>query len=251
MKSESSKVPQLLKNKILIAALLSTVSLMMVATSGGSIDLLLTSLAFLTPSLWWLWCLSKDKAAIEKHQVKLKEYRELRILLKKTDPFVASQMSSPESPQKADRHWNILAPLSIGLLIAGTFLGPQTEEAAVSDYIESSSPDLPPQEPTRGQAEHTTVRTEVVETTTTVTASSSTVTVTQSPSYSPPADYSSQQEFVAPADLEPAVPAAPRSGSGYYPNCAAARSAGVAPLYSGQPGYRSGLDRDNDGVACE
>lgn len=44
------------------------------------------------------------------------------------------------------------------------------------------------------------------------------------------------------------------SGSGgyaYYKNCAAARAAGAAPLYRGQPGYRSALDRDNDGIACE
>lgn len=37
----------------------------------------------------------------------------------------------------------------------------------------------------------------------------------------------------------------------YYPNCAAARAAGAAPLYLGQPGYRGPLDRDKDGVACE
>lgn len=38
----------------------------------------------------------------------------------------------------------------------------------------------------------------------------------------------------------------------YYANCAAARAAGAAPLYRGvSPGYRSGLDRDGDGVACE
>lgn len=37
----------------------------------------------------------------------------------------------------------------------------------------------------------------------------------------------------------------------YYLNCAAARAAGAAPLYAGEPGYRSKLDRDNDGVACE
>lgn len=37
----------------------------------------------------------------------------------------------------------------------------------------------------------------------------------------------------------------------YYPNCTAARNAGAAPLYSGQPGYRPALDRDSDGVACE
>ncbi|MFC0683310.1 excalibur calcium-binding domain-containing protein [Novosphingobium clariflavum] len=43
----------------------------------------------------------------------------------------------------------------------------------------------------------------------------------------------------------------PPSGSGYYPNCAAARAAGAAPLRRGSPGYRAGLDRDGDGVACE
>ena len=37
----------------------------------------------------------------------------------------------------------------------------------------------------------------------------------------------------------------------YYPNCSAARAAGAAPIYAGQPGYRPGLDRDRDGVACE
>jgi hypothetical protein len=37
----------------------------------------------------------------------------------------------------------------------------------------------------------------------------------------------------------------------YYPNCAAARAAGVAPIYAGEPGYREPLDRDGDGVACE
>ena len=37
----------------------------------------------------------------------------------------------------------------------------------------------------------------------------------------------------------------------YYRNCAAARAAGVAPIYFGEPGYRPALDRDRDGVACE
>ena len=37
----------------------------------------------------------------------------------------------------------------------------------------------------------------------------------------------------------------------YYASCAAARAAGTAPLHRGDPGYRSGLDRDGDGVACE
>lgn len=37
----------------------------------------------------------------------------------------------------------------------------------------------------------------------------------------------------------------------YFANCTEARAAGVAPIQVGEPGYRSGLDRDKDGVACE
>jgi hypothetical protein len=39
--------------------------------------------------------------------------------------------------------------------------------------------------------------------------------------------------------------------SAYYPNCDAARAAGKAPIFAGQPGYRSELDADGDGRACE
>lgn len=46
--------------------------------------------------------------------------------------------------------------------------------------------------------------------------------------------------------------ATPSSAAGaYYSSCAAARAAGAAPLYKGQPGYSKKLDRDGDGVACE
>lgn len=37
----------------------------------------------------------------------------------------------------------------------------------------------------------------------------------------------------------------------YYANCDAVRAAGAAPLYQGQPGYSTKLDRDRDGIACE
>lgn len=51
-----------------------------------------------------------------------------------------------------------------------------------------------------------------------------------------------------PAPAEPALP----GGDVYYENCAAARAAGAAPIYIGQPGYRAGLDRGGEeGVACE
>ena len=41
------------------------------------------------------------------------------------------------------------------------------------------------------------------------------------------------------------------SGDTYYPNCAAARAAGAAPVRRGAPGYGEHLDRDGDGVGCE
>jgi len=62
-----------------------------------------------------------------------------------------------------------------------------------------------------------------------------------------------------PIDVPPAgsgegegtAPTTVAGGDVYYANCAAARAAGAAPIYEGDPGYRPGLDRDRDGVACE
>jgi hypothetical protein len=55
----------------------------------------------------------------------------------------------------------------------------------------------------------------------------------------------------APPPSAPATSPATTVGSTYYANCTEARSAGAAPVYEGEPGYRAGLDRDHDGVACE
>lgn len=43
----------------------------------------------------------------------------------------------------------------------------------------------------------------------------------------------------------------PKQESVSYANCTAVREAGKAPLYEGDPGYSTKLDRDKDGVACE
>lgn len=53
---------------------------------------------------------------------------------------------------------------------------------------------------------------------------------------------------------ESATPAATPTQSDssvYYANCTEVRAAGAAPIYAGQPGYSTKLDRDRDGVACE
>lgn len=47
-----------------------------------------------------------------------------------------------------------------------------------------------------------------------------------------------------------AVPSATAEPA-HYKNCTEVREAGKAPLHKDQPGYRAGLDRDGDGIACE
>jgi len=37
----------------------------------------------------------------------------------------------------------------------------------------------------------------------------------------------------------------------YWAGCDDARAAGSAPIYAGEPGYRSDMDGDSDGIACE
>ena len=55
--------------------------------------------------------------------------------------------------------------------------------------------------------------------------------------------------YTPPAVVQPGP--APAPASVYYANCTAARAAGAAPIYRGQTGYRTALDRDRDGIACE
>lgn len=43
---------------------------------------------------------------------------------------------------------------------------------------------------------------------------------------------------------------APQQGD-HWRGCDDARAAGTAPIFRGEPGYRTGLDGDGDGEACE
>lgn len=87
-------------------------------------------------------------------------------------------------------------------------------------------------------ATSTTTATATVSVTTTVTPPPVTTTVTAPPAVEKPLGLVAQPE---PAPQEEA----------YYKNCDAARAAGAAPIREGEPGYRSGLDRDDDGIACD
>jgi beta-lactam-binding protein with PASTA domain len=75
---------------------------------------------------------------------------------------------------------------------------------------------------------------------------------TPTPTPVPPAP----AKFVAPVAPPAVAPKAPvvvpkAPAAAYYKNCTAARAAGAAPVYRGQAGYGSHLDRDGDGVGCE
>ncbi|WP_257541979.1 excalibur calcium-binding domain-containing protein [Sphingobium sp. CFD-1] len=62
-----------------------------------------------------------------------------------------------------------------------------------------------------------------------------------------PSGLATDEAFSTPQSLSASV-----EGSDWsYRTCSQARAAGAAPLYRGQPGYGSHLDRDNDGIACE
>ncbi|XDK87418.1 excalibur calcium-binding domain-containing protein (plasmid) [Rhodococcus opacus] len=47
-----------------------------------------------------------------------------------------------------------------------------------------------------------------------------------------------------------ALPPVPKSTVSYG-SCDEARAAGAAPIYKGEPGYSTKLDRDKDGIACD
>ncbi|WP_216404848.1 thermonuclease family protein [Arcanobacterium phocae] len=60
-----------------------------------------------------------------------------------------------------------------------------------------------------------------------------------------------QQEKQNQQQSSPSAPVNQPSSGPYFGSCKEAKAAGAAPLYLGSPGYRSDLDRDGDGVACE
>jgi len=70
----------------------------------------------------------------------------------------------------------------------------------------------------------------------------------------PEADDSSPRKVVTTNPPAGAVSSSPKpatSSTVYYQNCNKARRAGAAPLYPGDPGYSTKLDKDGNGIACD
>ncbi len=162
------------------------------------------------------------------------------------------------------RHWGIIAIVSIMMFFIGVVFLPETESSGEeSDPASSSSSSAPSSSVEETTSEETTTSEEP-----TTTTSETPTTESTEPSTEPEQPTSEHQEVptpdnddddvdhhhapparqIAPARPQPAPAPAPAQ---YFSNCAEAKSAGAAPLYADSPGYRSGLDRDGDGVACE
>lgn len=64
--------------------------------------------------------------------------------------------------------------------------------------------------------------------------------------------YHGRGGYIAANLLRPLTRSAPVGGQGvvFYTTCAQMRSAHAAPIRIGRPGYRTALDRDQDGWAC-
>ena len=159
------------------------------------------------------------------------------------------------------RRWKAVIPLALLSFFAGVGIAPDTEPeqpaAAVMATPSSSSTPTTTKKTTTSRPT-TTSRTTTATTTSAPPTTSTVVSETQVVSDNHTDHYVRDPEPAPVIVPEPEYPPAPipepetaPAQNVYYPNCKAAKAAGAAPLYQGEPGYRAGLDRDQDGVACE
>lgn len=222
------------------------------AVGDGALSVVAMSLFGVALALlggWWVFCEHKDRTHAEED-----------FQLDRQSALAAQSMSGYVSPDAlapltwhtpltpVNRRWPVVGSTAAALFLGSIALMPATEPAPtpVSTPVAATS---------------TVTSTARVTASTTVTPTPT--STTESPA--PAATAAVEPVAVEPAPATPAPapqptyapeptyapPPAPVHQSAYYPNCSAVRAAGAAPLYRGQPGYASKLDRDNDGVACE
>lgn len=86
----------------------------------------------------------------------------------------------------------------------------------------------------------------------TTTPPSTTAAPTTTPPTAPPTTAAPITAPPTTAEPVPVTAPPPATEAGvYYQNCSAAKAAGAAPVYRGDPGYAAHLDRDDDGIGCE
>lgn len=158
----------------------------------------------------------------------------------------------------------IAAPVTVAFIGIGALSGgaqdAETQKGQVEAEDSTTTTEAPGTTTTEAPA---TTTTEAPSTTTsqapstTVTTAKPVTTTTAKPAPPKPVTTTTTKPVTTTAPPTTAPPTtappttAPPASEVYYANCDAARAAGVAPIYRGQPGYRAGLDRDNDGIACD
>lgn len=162
------------------------------------------------------------------------------------------------SPSRGRRRWAVPALL---ILPALAFVGLTAPEESPAVVPVAAVPELPSVAPvTTTSAAPTTSPAATTASPSIAPTTESVAAVVETPQYVPVPDpeperqyvpqpvYTPEPAYTAPAPLA-AIPEAPANV--VYANCDAVRAAGAAPIYAGQAGYSSKLDRDNDGVGCE
>lgn len=226
----------------LVPGLLTVVAAFGTLGSGvlESVAIALIGLAMAVPGGWWVFCEREDRTHAEED-----------FLLDRQAALAARSMSGYVSPDALSplawntplspfaRRWPVVGSVSVAMLIVGAALMPTPAPTPASSPAAATSTVTTTARATAPTSAVTQISTSSLETAAPVTS----VAVESEPA---PRQSAASEPTYASAPVAEPVPQAV-----YYPDCSAARAAGVAPLYRGQPGYASKLDRDNDGVACE
>ena len=159
------------------------------------------------------------------------------------------------------RQWKAVIPLALLSFFVGAGMAPSAkqEQPAAAVMATPSSSSAPTTTKKTTTSRPTTTSRTTTATTTSASPTTSTVVSQEQVVSDNHTDHYVRDPEPAPVIVpEPEYPPAPApepetapAQNVYYPNCKAAKAAGAAPLYQGEPGYRAGLDRDQDGVACE
>ena len=237
-----------------------------VAEAAGFI---LFGLAFFIPSAWWMYCTGKDEKAFRQYRETLQTNENLAQFLTEADRLVLQGMSGVQPPRKVNRHWPVVTIGSIVALVVGTVIMPLEDEG---DSAPSSTPpttvssSVSPAASTSATSVTTSADADAAEREAAEAAEASRAEEARLAEEREAAERARvaeeqrveqeriereraeqeavPQQFVAPMQ-------APQQTSTYYRNCRAVWDAIGGPIYAGQPGYDSHLDRDGDGVGCE
>ncbi|MCT1445376.1 excalibur calcium-binding domain-containing protein [Corynebacterium sanguinis] len=235
-------------------------------------------LALLIPSVWWFHCSRVDAVNQRDYEETLATQAALSPLLGEDDAEIRVGMGMITPPNRVDRRWPLVVGAAVTSFVLGSLISPPTAPDEASATAETSTPPMtvssttssPPTTTRNADAEASSSRAAALSSSAAASSSALVESIraeerakleqeiaesSRAAALSEAEQQNVPQGFVAPAP-EPtrapapaAVPAPAQSAS--YGNCTAVWNAIGSPIYQGQPGYGSHLDRDGDGVGCE